>query len=331
MRLSREPVTVILPVRNRADVILRSVSSVLSQSHPIERLIVIDDGSTDDTFALVQGLRNPRIDVQKLPENCGVAEARNLGLDIASTRLVAFQDSDDIWHPRKLELQIDAMQLLLRQGLAPAAMGCGHSNFFTSPPSIPVLPSQVEVRIFSKDEVVLGCSVGAGTPKLLIDRDHCEAECRFDPMMPAMEDRDFVARLLTGDVVFASVEAPLVLVQRSRTDHQANDRNFAVAHERYQQVHAAELESNTEAMQWHVYQRVLRNLIHERNMELSQLRLQARGLRPYQQLHLLLAKATGRNGIRLMSKLRLQPSTRTYCQRVFGDKVRGESIWMAVH
>jgi glycosyltransferase involved in cell wall biosynthesis len=97
-------VSVIIPTYNRATKCLRAVDSVLEQTHPHVEVIVVDDGSQDDTAARLRD-RDPRI-VYIRQENAGVSAARNRGLREATGAYVAFLDSDDVWMPWKLEAQL---------------------------------------------------------------------------------------------------------------------------------------------------------------------------------------------------------------------------------
>ena len=105
-------VSVIMPAYNTEKFIRRSIVSVLEQSHAALELIVIDDCSSDATMQVVDALSqaDARIRLVRQPTNSGVAAARNAGIDAAQGRFIAFLDSDDWWHPRKLEWQLADMQ-----------------------------------------------------------------------------------------------------------------------------------------------------------------------------------------------------------------------------
>ena len=82
------------------------MGSVLSQTHRNFELIVVDDGSTDNTVEVVRGFQDPRIRLLCHAKNCGASRARNEGVRSARGEWVAFLDDDDEWLPRKLELQM---------------------------------------------------------------------------------------------------------------------------------------------------------------------------------------------------------------------------------
>ena len=97
-------VSVIIPTYNRGWVVEAAVDSVLEQDYPHVELIVVDDGSMDDTPGLL-ALYGNRITVCR-QENRGVSSARNRGIEKSSGELIAFLDSDDTWTPRKLSCQV---------------------------------------------------------------------------------------------------------------------------------------------------------------------------------------------------------------------------------
>ena len=101
-----EKVSIIIPTYNRADVLVTSIQSVLQQSYTDFELLIVDDGSTDNTDIVVESIHDDRIRYLKMPENKGVAAARNEGIRQAKYDYIAFQDSDDHWKPEKLEKQM---------------------------------------------------------------------------------------------------------------------------------------------------------------------------------------------------------------------------------
>ncbi len=103
-------ISVILPTYNRAELLKSAIKSVLAQTYPYFELIIVDDGSEDHTEEAVRTFKDGRIRYFKLPQNEGQAKARNYGIEMAAGDYIAFEDSDDIWHPQKLEVQMDYME-----------------------------------------------------------------------------------------------------------------------------------------------------------------------------------------------------------------------------
>ena len=105
-------VSVIIPAHEAEATLPRTLRSVLVQTHRDLEILVVDDGSRDDTFAVAErmGSLDKRIKVFQQP-NGGVAAARNMLIEHATGEFIAPLDSDDIWHPRKLELQLQRFEL----------------------------------------------------------------------------------------------------------------------------------------------------------------------------------------------------------------------------
>lgn len=126
-------VSVIIPTYNRRSLVVEAIDSALRQTAPPREIIVIDDGSTDDTASALQRFGDEIIFVRQ--ENQGVGVARNRGLAMARGRYLAFLDSDDIWLDFKLELQVGVMErfpeigflfsdfLITREGMNPMPRG----------------------------------------------------------------------------------------------------------------------------------------------------------------------------------------------------------------
>lgn len=103
---SAPKVSVIIPTYNRARYIGDSIRSVLFQTYRNFEIIVVDDGSTDDTTNVIEAISDPRLRyIQQ--ENRGRSKARNLALSLARGTFITFLDSDDLYLPNKIELQVD--------------------------------------------------------------------------------------------------------------------------------------------------------------------------------------------------------------------------------
>ncbi len=104
-------VSIITPSYNSASFIASTINSVIAQTAISWEIIIVDDCSSDNSIEVIQPFidRDTRIKFIKLEENSGAAVARNTAIEAATGRFIAFLDSDDLWHPEKLEKQIQFM------------------------------------------------------------------------------------------------------------------------------------------------------------------------------------------------------------------------------
>jgi glycosyltransferase involved in cell wall biosynthesis len=117
-------VSVVIATFNTAQFLRKAVESVLNQTHANTELIIVDDGSTDETPTLLDELRSdPRVRKQRI-RNCGAYAARNVGIGMARGTYVAFLDADDEWLPNKLERQLAAFQQSTSIGVVYSAYEC---------------------------------------------------------------------------------------------------------------------------------------------------------------------------------------------------------------
>ncbi len=102
--------SVIIPTRNRAYLVGEAIESALNQRQGEIEIIVVDDGSTDDTAKVLTENYGSRIRLLRTPERRGAGAARNAGLRLARGELIAFLDDDDLWLPGKLDAELNALE-----------------------------------------------------------------------------------------------------------------------------------------------------------------------------------------------------------------------------
>lgn len=194
MTISRkEPVSIILPTYNRAASVGRAVESVLRQTYPYFELLVIDDGSTDDTERIIREYGDKRIKYYKLLHNEGQSKARNIGMDLAQYEFLAFEDSDDLWRPQKLEKQMEMMQAAGPEvGLVYHKfrydMGSGKGIIM---PDERIAVEKKSGNIYTQllwDNLI-------GMPTILMRKECIQSVGKLDETLKCLEDYDFVLRI----------------------------------------------------------------------------------------------------------------------------------------
>ncbi len=121
-------VTVAMPVFNDAKYLKSAIASILAQSFQDFELLVIDDGSTDESPAILDSYTDKRMKVIRLPQNKGRPYARNIALDNATGEYLAWMDGDDISHPQRLERQVNFLDAHPQVDICGCALQCFHER-----------------------------------------------------------------------------------------------------------------------------------------------------------------------------------------------------------
>ncbi|QJW98061.1 GT2 family glycosyltransferase [Frigoriglobus tundricola] len=177
-------VSVVIPTYNSGPLVVEAVASVLAQTRPAAEIVVVDDGSTDDTAARLAAFGPAVRYVRK--DNGGVSTARNRGVAEATGDWIAFLDADDVWHPRKLEVQCAA--LARRPDLC--LLGTGTYRWPGAHPDPGAEPVVHAVRFDSL--VVRNCLV---TSTVLARAETLRAAGPFDVALCGPEDHDMWIRV----------------------------------------------------------------------------------------------------------------------------------------
>jgi len=213
-------ISVIIPTYNRAATVARAIESVLAQSVTDLEVIVVDDGSSDDTGKILGETFGNRIRYFA-QGNKGASVARNKGVEQARGEWIAFLDSDDLWEKDKLEWQLRALGRF-----APHCCGCYTDTRFFNHPETQTMFQMAEESY--RHEGAMGVSTdvarllvrpgGAGMvvclSSLVARADAVRKTGGFDPKLLYSQDSEFMFRLalLTG---FCYVNLPLVRFDRS--------------------------------------------------------------------------------------------------------------------
>lgn len=187
-------VSVIMPVFNGAPYIAEAIGSIRAQNHPALEIIVVDDGSTDGSGAIVSALGGDiRIASQA---NAGAAAARNHGLALARGAVIAFLDADDLWPADKL-----ARQLAVLDGDPRIGLVTGRIRAFGG--TIPGRADRAEAYGDGLPGVNLGCA--------LVRRPVFDAVGGFDTALRISDDADWFVRVRDHGIPTAALDAVTLL------------------------------------------------------------------------------------------------------------------------
>jgi glycosyltransferase involved in cell wall biosynthesis len=198
--MNEPTISVVIPAMNRAKVIGRAINSALAQTFPIAEIIIVDDGSTDDTVETVKKIAtsDTKIILVKNNTNKGAPYSRNKGAALATGSLIAFLDSDDKWLPTKLEEQVK----LLRNENACAVF----TNFVFIRGEHRQLGA-VKEKVTLAD--LFGRNILGGTSSVLVDKNTFNEVGGFTLELPSCQDWDLWLRLAEKTNLFC-IDTPLV-------------------------------------------------------------------------------------------------------------------------
>ena len=199
-------VSIIIPVYNRSHTIARAIDSVLSQTYQNYEVLLVDDGSKDDSRKVILSYSDPRIKLFEHVENRGAAAARNTGIRQAQGKYIAFLDSDDEWLPAKLDEQIACLNS------APENVGgCITGKFnIESGQTTQHIPQK---RNSWRETLLYVCDLGPGST-LMIARKVFGVVGFLDETLKRYEDWDWLVRF-TRAYDLCLIEKPLAKVNLS--------------------------------------------------------------------------------------------------------------------
>jgi glycosyltransferase involved in cell wall biosynthesis len=208
--VSNPLISVIIPTYNRANIIAHTIENIFAQTYKNFELIVIDDGSTDNTQAVLREFGSHiRVITQ---DNAGPAAARNRGIDVSRGEIIAFQDSDDLWKPSKLERQIALLSRLdksvpccLCNAFFRMVRGREYTSFDFSG-----IKTSYQEGIWLNVAEVLATRFVLFNQTVAIRRSAIEKAGSFDEKLKYLEDYDLTLRLAM-EGPWAFIREPLVI------------------------------------------------------------------------------------------------------------------------
>ena len=198
-QVGSQSVSVIIPTFNRANLLMRAIKSALSQDYAPAEIVVVDDCSSDDTKTKIASYSGViKLIYTRLEKNSGGAVARNAGIRIASSKYVAFLDSDDEWLPEHLRVLAKAAE---RQSgdfvVASSAIKVG-----VKPRVLPIREYPEGLGLSEKLHFVLSAELAFQTSTLFMPR-ITALKYMFDPHLRRYQDWDLVCRLIECNVPIA--------------------------------------------------------------------------------------------------------------------------------
>ena len=215
--MNRSSVSVVIPAYNSARYLAKSLDSVMTQTLPPTEILIVDDGSTDNTRTIVAAYRDARIRYIEIPHQ-GVAAARNRGMELASGYYLAFLDADDQWRPTMLEKQVSILE-------QDEQLICSFTNFvrfveetgevlpeqfdfYPELKTVPVARSRFEDAFSIEGDAFAQLIQFEEIPafmQCMLFRRTMIADMRQNKLLSRCEDLEFVGRVfLRGKVAFTS-------------------------------------------------------------------------------------------------------------------------------
>lgn len=182
-------ISVIIPTYNRASLLPRALDSVLRQTWEDLEVIVVDDASQDDTPQVMAACTDPRVRYIRLEKNSGACVARNTGVAQARGEWIAFQDSDDLWLPEKLEKQ---MAYLAQTGAD--VVFCAFDRYSVEGKKIQTFPHEhIPAGRITYDQLLFENLISTQT---ILGRRDCFLQEPFRPDFPRLQDWELMLRMV---------------------------------------------------------------------------------------------------------------------------------------
>lgn len=195
-------VSVIIPTYNRASLLRDAIDSVLHQTFTDLELVVVDDGSTDNTEEVLCSITDPRVRYFKQP-NRGVSAARNAGIQATTSEFVAFLDSDDLFLPERISIQMTVIDHDPDVGLV-------YCLFYSTKNGG---PKKLQGKCYPSDLRLLAEGANIPFSTILMQRSWLEQLGGFDEKLVMAEDRELIFRLFMAGCRMTCVPQPLVIIR----------------------------------------------------------------------------------------------------------------------
>lgn len=187
--MQKDKISVVVPTYNREKLIKKTVQSLLKQTYDNLEIIIIDDGSTDNTEEVINEFADKRIKYIKLKKNKGACHARNVGIKKSKGKYITFLDSDDVYYKDKVKMQYE--NLISNNSdidICKIKVTCGNNHN--------VIPNdEAEKNILNKDLFNQLCSGNFISTPTIFGKKDIFKKSPFDETLPRMQDYDLALRI----------------------------------------------------------------------------------------------------------------------------------------
>lgn len=219
-------ISVIIPTHDRADILPRAVRSIQAQTRPVDEIIIVSDGSTDNTEEVVRRMAEEDERIQLIAYHPGHNGnyARNRGIEAATGDFIAFLDDDDEWLPRKTELQMAIFEQKPEVGIVYSSQNCIYEDSGITYQTQPMWRGDLSQKIFIRGEM--------GTPsQVMLRKSVLDRTGGFDLNLGALQDYDLWIRCcLVTEADF--VEEPCINYYNSSQTNQVSANTEKYIHAR---------------------------------------------------------------------------------------------------
>ena len=187
-------VSILIPAYNASRWIAQTIDSALAQSWPNKEIVIVDDGSKDDTLAIARRYERSNVLVTT-HENQGAAATRNKAFSLCQGALIQWLDADDLLSPNKVEAQVHAFH---RSGASRAVMSCGWAYFMSRPQRARFTPTPLWADLTPAEWLIrkMGQNLHMQTGTWLVSRDVTEAAGTWNTQMLGDDDGEYFSRVL---------------------------------------------------------------------------------------------------------------------------------------
>lgn len=257
-------VSVIMPAFNAGHLIRESIDSIRQQTYKNWELWITNDASTDDTQKIVEDyLADERIHLINFSQNCGLAAARNAGIEKSNGEYIAFLDSDDLWLPEKLDRQVNFHLRYPEIGLSFTDFNIFDKSVEYSRPNNLCNHKMLDEPAIDVTNIFYKNTLGILT--VMVKKDILDQVGYFDPDFRSVEDHDLWIRIAKVGYKFAYIDEKLALYRLSEGGLSRSLRKYKFQRKKFLRKHYPTIGDNEFSRKaWGTYYRHFGNVYNQR-------------------------------------------------------------------